>query len=73
MRVTSLDQDINYLEKAIPHHKCSEEEIAQFYPVKSESQSSLDFVNNRGGFNCIDWDDEDPHLIFGDRTEDSVY
>ena len=57
----------NFFERDIPHHKCTEEEYAEFYPVVSSDERLLE-VGKNYGLNCIDWDVEDPHLLFGDET-----
>ena len=44
-------------EKTIPHHKCTEEEYAEFYPIESNSKGDHDSIKYNGGYTCIDWDD----------------
>ena len=31
------------------------------------------FKNYYGGYNCIDWDDENPYLVYGDDSTDSIF
>ena len=62
---TGQDPDGEYLERLIPHHACTEEEYAEFNPFSSVSSQSLESFRAFGEFNCIDWDDEDPYLVFG--------
>ena len=59
------DPDGEYFEKVIPHHTCTEEEYAEFNPFSSISNQSLEKFRALGEFNCIDWDDKDPYLVFG--------
>ena len=56
VRLTGLKNGI-YYEKTIPHHKCTEEEYAEFYPLESDSAAIHDYIKSAGGYNCIDWDD----------------
>ena len=75
VHLIGLDQDGNYVEKAIPHHKCTEEEYAEFYPIESDQENLLKDSKSLGDFHCIDWNDEDPHLVFGtplDRVWQSI-
>ena len=44
-------------EKTIPHHKCTEEQYAEFYPVESNSETAHEYFKEIGSYNCIDWDD----------------
>ena len=52
--------------KEIPYRKCTEEDFAEFHPIVEEKKQILDDLKDLGAFNCIDWKDEDPFLIFGD-------
>ena len=66
MRFYGFDEGAQF-ERDIPYHKCTEEEYAEFYPIVSSDEGKLD-LGKIFGLNCIDWDIEDPHLIFGDET-----
>ena len=33
VKIVGVDSELNYYEKIIPHHKCTEEEYAGFYPI----------------------------------------
>ena len=61
------------IEKTIPHHKCTEEEYAQFSPMVTNSKSRFQKLKDAGGFYCIDWDDQDPYLIYGDQNIDDIW
>ena len=60
--------DGRYYERDIPHHKCTEEEYAEFYPIVSSDEGYLQLAKYAGGLYCIDWDIEEPHLIFGEHA-----
>ena len=56
----------DFFEKSIPFHKCTEEEYAEFYPIREDKKTEFDFKKTSIGFYCIDWDNnESPHLIYG--------
>ena len=57
--------------RELPYHKCTEEEFAEFYPIVEDEKNNLE--NLKGGFNCIDWKDEDPYLVYGDFANGSTY
>ena len=61
--MAGFDQDGQYFEKSIPHHKCSKDEIAEFYPLESSFQRGGDDFSVES-FNCIDWDEKDPYLLY---------
>ena len=42
IRIVGMDSELNYYEKAIPHHKCTEEDYAGFYPILSEMENQLE-------------------------------
>ena len=56
-----------FKEKIIPFHDCTDEDYAQFYPIRKEEKEIFDGMRNdpdRGAI-CIDWDDADPLQLFG--------
>ena len=42
VRLTGVDADKNYFEKTIPHHECTEEEYAEFYPIIKRQEKNLE-------------------------------
>ena len=64
--VTSIWREFS--SKTIPHHECTEEEYAEFYPIVSSDEGYLQLAKYAGGLYCIDWDIEEPHLIFGEHA-----
>ena len=50
--------------RQIPHHKCTAEEVADYGPLHSR-QKNFDTLVLTDSFYCIDWDDEDPILLYG--------
>ena len=57
-------------EKIIPFHDCTDEDYAQFYPIREDQKENFDFMReypDRLGLICIDWDDSDPLQLFGSR------
>ena len=46
--MTGVDYDGNYFEKTIPHHECTEEDYAEFYPIEDDQESVLEGVNSDG-------------------------
>ena len=65
IRLNGVDSDGNYRERVIPHHKCTEEDFEEFYPFDGDETKT---ANSAADFNCIDWDDEDPYLVYGDQA-----
>ena len=73
VKLIGKDRDENYFEKAIPHHKCTEEEFSEFAPIEEGQETKLKDLKSEGDFHCIDWNDEDPHIVFGDAEVDSTW
>ena len=73
VRMAGLGPDGKPFEKTIPYHKCTEEEYAEFYPLVSHRERQFQLHEVAGGFNCIDWDNDNPYLVFGDSTNDDVW
>ena len=69
VRMTGLDLQGNYYERIIPHHKCTDEDFQEFYPIVGEQSKEFETKHSAVGFNCIDWDDEDPYMIYGNLLE----
>ena len=46
------------------YHKCTDEDFAQFYPIRQEYKTRYDQIreDENRGFYCIDWDKEDISL-----------
>ena len=63
------------MDKEVQLRVCQYIYYAQFYPMKPEQERDLVLIREDPdrGFLCIDWDDEDPHLIFGDFTSTANY
>ena len=58
----------------LPYHKCTDEDYAEFYPVKNSSDQLLKDVRNNPnrGFLCVDWTDDD-YLEFVGQSADDDY
>ena len=54
------------IEKTISYHKCTEEDLEGFYPTVIGQEKTSQIVESSGGYNCIDWNDEDPYLVYGE-------
>ena len=52
-------------ETVLPFHKCTDEDFAQFYPIAPLQQQRFSSLKEEEGLYCIDWDDENPYLIYG--------
>lgn len=64
-------KDHQWTRRILPHHVCTEEDYAQFYPVQASLKATLDRIRSRTDldFLCIDWPEEDPFVIFGNDIE----
>lgn len=54
-------------QRVLNYHKCTDEDYAEFYPVKKQSESILEAIKEdpeRGMF-CFDWKDDDPIEVMG--------
>ena len=58
-RVFYKKEDVDH-EIILPHHKCTEKDYAEFYPIKSAQEKTLNRVkeSDKHSFLCIDWDDD---------------
>ena len=55
-------RDSEYYERILPHHVCTEEDLAKFYPISASSEAEYESIieDPDRGFLCMDWDDENP-------------
>ena len=71
LRTFSWDMDTwEMKEKIIPFHDCTDEDYAQFYPLRDDLKDGFDNIREHPeyyGLKCIDWDDSDPVQLFGSR------
>ena len=56
-------------ERIIPFHKCTEADYAEFNPILETQFEALEKRKRGDGLWCLDWDDEDPFLIFGQESD----
>ena len=60
-----------HTERIIPYHKCTQDEYDEFYPIESAKEDMFSsFLVDFGELNCIDWNSEDPYLLFGSVSDD---
>ena len=54
-------------EKILPFHDCTDEDYAQFYPIRADKKDEMDRFRKdpTQGFICLDWDDSDPLQLYG--------
>ena len=54
-------------ERVLPHHKCTEEDFAEFSPIVKHQENFLQKVKNDSEYSlyCLDWDSNDPFVIYG--------
>ena len=66
-------KDNKWFHHILPYHKCTEEDYAEFYPIRSGQESQLKDIQEDADrdFFCFDWDDENPLYIFGDTENNS--
>ena len=59
-------------ERILPHYKCTDEDYKQFYPVQKRSKIELETIkaDPKRGFNCINWDEDEPIELIGDYGDD---
>ena len=67
VRLYGIKDSVEY-EKIIPHHKCTEEDYKDFYPVAPKTVPALEKIKSGDfrGLYCIDWTDEDL-FVFGEE------
>ena len=44
VRLTGVDADKNYYEKTIPHHECTEQDYAEFYPIVKNMEQNMETI-----------------------------
>ena len=71
--LSGMGVDGKPIERIIPHHKCTPEEYAEFYPIVNSMEEQLTHFKADGGFYCIDWDENDPYLVFGDQNKVDIW
>ena len=71
-RITGY-KDNEWYHHILPYHKCTEEDYAEFYPIRSAQKATLESIQEDAdrGFFCFDWNDEEPLEIFGDTENNS--
>ena len=71
VRLFGRKDNVEY-EKIIPHHKCTEEDYKDFYPVAPKSEKALEIIktDEKRGLYCLDWSDEDM-FVFGETYNPS--
>ena len=60
-------QNGQYFERILDYHNCTEDDYAEFYPVKKQSSKALSDIkaDPDRGFMCLDWKDDDPFELVG--------
>lgn len=60
-----------YGERILPHHVCTDDDYALFYPMESGQKKTLEAIRASEDldFLCIDWPEDDPYLIYGSTHE----
>ena len=58
-------------ETILNYHKCTAEDLAEFYPLAPKSRQLYDKIqkDSKRGFYCLDWTDE--YMIYGDESMDA--
>lgn len=57
-------------ESLMGHHLCTDDDYEKFYPIEPARQSKFQQLKEKGLL-CVDWDNENPILLYGgdmDRT-----
>ena len=52
-------------ETILPFHKCTEEDFSEFNEIAPLQKQRFEDHKEKNGFYCIDWDDDNPLLIYG--------
>ena len=63
-------------EKIIPHHECTDEDFAKFYPIRQDEVSKFSRIREDPdrGFLCFDWENDGPLLsIYGQYEHTQNY
>ena len=65
-REFGIKDGVSY-ERIVPHHKCTEEDYAEFYQIEKNQAKELDEIKRdpKRDFYCLDWEDENPFEIYG--------
>ena len=59
-------KDDKWSEHILPHHECTEEDFAEFYPIDPSHELTLQAIKEDSdrAFLCTEWDDSDPYLLY---------
>ena len=62
----SYKREGKWFERIVPHHECTSEDYAEFYPIDTKQEKLLKNIkeSEKKGFLCLDWKDDDPYLIY---------
>ena len=58
-------------ERVIPYRRCTDKDYEEFYPIEKPKKQTLADIRSDPDrdFYCIDWDDENPFVIYGTETQ----
>ena len=61
-----------WYQRIIPHHKCTDEDFEEFYPVQEASRGPMNTIRGdpERGFLCPEWNDDEPLNLIGDENDD---
>ena len=66
IRLFSYSDDLEAdSEELIPYHKCTQADYDKFYQIESGKENQYNLLVDLIGFYCLDWNSEDPYLLFG--------
>ena len=62
-----------YFENFIPYHKCTEADYSDFFKIEESAEKKLNEIKSDPSrdFLCLDWDEEEPFVIYGTQTVDN--
>ena len=62
-----------YFENFLPYHKCTEADYSDFFKIEENAEKKLNEIRSDPSrdFLCLDWDEEEPFVIYGTQTVDN--
>ena len=69
-RITGYRDNQQWYEQILPHHVCTDDDYAEFYPITSGEEQLLSEIRSEPnrGLLCLDWDEAEPFFIYGDES-----
>ena len=59
-------------QRSLSYHECNDTDWEDFAPAAKGTKTRFEAIRDspKRGFKCIDWPDDEPHVIYGDQVND---